>query len=119
MEPFKPTAYLLGSRSIPSSITQYAFTGGARRWLAIPLDLSQPPVTYAAQALAYAQLQREIRFFGSTVGFWLSYTAGRAVRFDLQGNPVETRDSAYEPGDASVFMGKRDVTKILSVSPDA
>ena len=47
---FKPHAYLVGSQNCPSQITFYGITGGAERWLKIPLDLSQPPVSYAVQA---------------------------------------------------------------------
>ena len=47
---FKPRAYLVSTQDHPSSITMYSFPGGADRWLKIPLELSRPPVTYAAQA---------------------------------------------------------------------
>ena len=49
-ESFKPHAYLVGSQNRPSQITFYGLTGGPERWLKIPLDLSQPAVTYAVQA---------------------------------------------------------------------
>jgi hypothetical protein len=49
---FKPHAYLLGSSNQPSQICIFGLTGGAERWLKIPLDLSQPPLSYAAQALS-------------------------------------------------------------------
>ena len=42
---FKPHAYLVGSENRPSQITIYGVTGGPERWLKIPLDLSQSPVT--------------------------------------------------------------------------
>ncbi|MGJ0506036.1 MAG: hypothetical protein ACR652_02655 [Methylocystis sp.] len=41
---FKPTAYLLGTERRPSQ--------GPERWLRISVDLTQPPVTFASQALA-------------------------------------------------------------------
>jgi hypothetical protein len=49
---FEPHGYLLGSSDRPSQIFIFGITGGAERWLKIPLDLSQPPLSYAAQALA-------------------------------------------------------------------
>ena len=49
---FKPAAYLLGTSNRPSQIWMFGVTGGAERWLKIPLDTSQSPVTYAEQALA-------------------------------------------------------------------
>jgi len=48
-ESFKPHAYLVGSQNRPSQITFYGMTG-ARAVVENPLDLSQPPVTYALQA---------------------------------------------------------------------
>jgi hypothetical protein len=47
---FIPHAYLIGTQARPSQITIYGLTGGAERWLKIPLDLLQPPVTFVAQA---------------------------------------------------------------------
>ena len=48
---FQPCAYFVGTRDRPSSICMYGISGGSDRWLKIPLDLSQSPVTFAAQAL--------------------------------------------------------------------
>jgi len=39
-----------GDDTRPSSIASFGLTGGAERWLKIPLDLSQRPVTFALQA---------------------------------------------------------------------
>ena len=39
-----------GDDTRPSSIASFGLTGGAERWLKIPLDLSQHPVTFALQA---------------------------------------------------------------------
>jgi len=104
---FKPHAYLVGSRDRPWSITFYGMTGGAERWLKIPLDLSQPPVTFAAQALEFAKRTPEVNYFGPTTGFIVNYTPDSAVRFDLQGNPVEHLERAYIPGKVEVFIGKQ------------
>jgi hypothetical protein len=48
---FQPSAYLLGTETKPTQITFFGITGGAERWMRIPLDLSRQPVTFAAQAL--------------------------------------------------------------------
>jgi hypothetical protein len=47
---FKPHGILLGTDTRPSQIVIFAISGGAERWLKIPLDLSQSPLTYAEQA---------------------------------------------------------------------
>lgn len=106
---FQPDAYLLGTASRPSQITIYGMTGGAKRWLSIPLDLSKPPVTLAAQALAVARQTPQAPFFGSTTGFVVNYTSDRAVLFDLDGHPKEIFDHAYMPGEVSLSIGGRKI----------
>jgi hypothetical protein len=106
-EAFKPHAYLVGSENRPSQITFYGLTGGPERWLKIPLDLSQPPVTYALQAHDFVKKTPEVPFFGKTTGFIVNYTPDSAVRFDLNGDPVEHFDRAYIPGQVEVFIGKQ------------
>ena len=48
--------------------TKQSITGGTDRWLKIPLDLSQPPVTYAVQALDIVRKTPTITFFRPTTG---------------------------------------------------
>ena len=104
---FKPHAYLVGSTNRPSQITFYGMTGGPERWLKIPLDLSQPPVTYALQAHEFVAKTPFVPYHGRTTGFIVNYTPDSAVRFDLDGNPVEHLDRAYVPGQVEVFIGKQ------------
>ena len=104
---FKPHAYLVGSENRPSQITIYGVTGGPERWLKIPLDLSQPPVTYAVQAHEFVAKTPSVPFFGPTTGFVVNYTPDSAVSFDLDGNPIEHFDRAYRPGQVEVFIGKQ------------
>ncbi|HXY58167.1 MAG TPA: hypothetical protein VEH76_06275 [Methylocystis sp.] len=106
-ESFKPSAYLVTKGKRPSSITLYGMTGGAERWLKIPLDLSKAPVTYAAQAHEFAKRTPQVTFFGRTTGFIVNYTPDHAVRFDLDGNPVEHFNRAYILEQVEVFVGKR------------
>jgi hypothetical protein len=75
----------------------YCFSGGPKRWLKIPLDCSQPPVTFAEQALAVVRKTPLVMFFGSTTGYIVNYTPEFAVRFDLEGNPIEVLPRAYSP----------------------
>ena len=104
---FKPHAYLVGSESRPSQITIYGVTGGPERWLKIPLDLSQPPVTYAVQAHDFVKKMPVVPFFGKTTGYIVNYTPDSALSFDLDGDPVEHFNRAYRPGQVEVFIGKQ------------
>ena len=70
-------------------------TVGAERWLRIPLDLSKPPVTFAAQAAAFVKQTPKTAFHGPTTGFVINYTPDHAVRFDIDGSPVECPSSDY------------------------
>ena len=101
---FLPHAYLLGTEGHPTEITLYGLTGGPERWLKIPLDLSQPPVTFAAQAHAVVKKTPYAPWHGGTTGFIVNYSRDSAVRFDLDGNPVEYFDRAYRPAGQFVLM---------------
>jgi hypothetical protein len=107
---FQPTAYLLGTTDRPSQTLFFGMTGGPERWLRIALDLSQPPLSYAAQALAVARKTPEVKFFGPVTGFIINYSPDRAVRFDGEGQPVETLARAYHPAEVSVTLGRRPVS---------
>jgi hypothetical protein len=107
---FKPHGILLGAEERPSQILFFAITGGAERWLTIPLDLSQSPVTFAEQALAVARKTPSVPFFGRTTGFIVNYTPDHALRFDLEGQPLETLARAYCPGEITVTLGRRPVS---------
>jgi hypothetical protein len=106
---FKPAAYLLGTSNRPSQIWMFGVTGGAERWLKIPLDISQSPVTYAEQALAVVRKTPVVQFFGPTTGFIVNYTPDHAVRFDAEGRPVETLARAYRPGEVTLYLGNREI----------
>jgi hypothetical protein len=120
---FKPSAYLLGSSNRPSQIWMFGLTGGAETWLKIPLDPSQPPITYAEQALAVVRKTPVVQFFGPTTGFIVNYTPDHAVRFDLEGRPVETLARAYRPGRVTLYLGGRAIPagtlgRILSMADE-
>lgn len=104
---FKPEAYLLGTASRPSQITIYGMTGGPRRWLRIPLDVTKSPVTFAEQALAVVRQTPVVPFFGPTTGFVVNYTPDAAIQFDLEGQPVAAIDHAYIPGESSLTIGSQ------------
>jgi hypothetical protein len=102
---FKPQAYLCGTQARPSSITMYALSGGPERWLKIPLDCSRPPVTYATQALVVVHNTPTVPFFGPTTGFIVNYTPDCAVKFDVNGDPVEILGRAYCPTQVELKIG--------------
>ncbi len=91
----------------PSQITFYGMTGGPERWLKIPLDLLQSPVTFALQAHEFVRKTQFAPYHGRTTGFIVNYSPDSAVRFDRDGNPVEHFDKAYISGQVEVFIGKR------------
>jgi hypothetical protein len=66
-----------------------AGSGGSERWLKIPLDCTRPSITFATRALSVVRKTPVVPFFGPTTGFVVNYSPDRAVRFDLDGNPVE------------------------------
>jgi hypothetical protein len=120
---FKPHGVLLGTEERPSQILFFAITGGAERWLKIPLELSQPPVTYAEQALAVVRNTPFVRFLGRTTGYIVNYSPDHAVRFDREGQSIETLTRAYRPGEVTVSLGRRPVSaeafgKALGTWPD-
>jgi hypothetical protein len=104
---FEPAAYLLGTSDRPSQIFIFGITGGAERWLKIPIDLSQPPVSYAVQALEVVRRTPVVEFFGTATGFIVNYTPDHAVRFDVEGRPVETLTRAYRPGEVTLYLSGR------------
>ena len=64
-------------------------------------------MTFATQALGFVRQTPVVPFFGPTTGFVINYTPDRAVRFDLEGNPVECLPCAYFPGDVTLTLGNR------------
>jgi hypothetical protein len=121
---FQPSAYLLGTETRPTQITIFGMTGGSERWLRIPLDLTKPALTFASQALAVARRIPRIPFFGPTIGYVVNYTTDCAVRFDLNGDPVQQLDRAYSPGNVAVLMGGREVSveilaRIMPLVPES
>ena len=121
---FVPHAYLLGSAERPSQLFAYGLTGGAERWLKIPLDISKSPLTFAAQAHAFAVKTPRTAFHGPTTGFIVNYTPDSSVRFDIDGNPVEEFDRAYRPGEVELLLRGRTVptetfAKVMGMGADA
>jgi len=106
---FEPCAYFVGTAEKPSSICIYGISGGAERWLKIPINISKPPVTFAAQALNLVRETSSVSFWGRTTGFIVNYTPDFAVRFDINGIPVEVLDHAYRPAEVTLQIGGKEI----------
>ena len=109
--PFKPHAVLLTERTVPSQITFCGLMGGPSQFLVIPLDTNKPPVTFVSQTLAGLPDvdeggTRYVPFFGMVQGFVVNYLQEWAVRFDLQGHPLEILQQAYAPGHVLLSIRK-------------
>jgi hypothetical protein len=108
---FEPHAYFVTERAVPTQITICALTGGADRWLRVALDTTRPPLTFAEQALAEARRECVKPFYGAVTGVIVNYSPDRAVRFDLEGDPVCVYDRAYSPGATTVSLGGRPLSR--------
>jgi hypothetical protein len=116
---FQPHAVIQTQRTVPTQIFICGLTGGAERWLIIRFDLSRPPVTFVEQALEGLKNKSfltpsgtlGVGFFGAALGIIVNFSPDRAVRFDLEGNPLEVLERAYRPGQASLSVG------VTAVSP--
>jgi hypothetical protein len=94
-------------------------TGGIDGWLMIPLDHSQPPITFVQQVLS--ALPEKLRptfagrpsvpFFGRALGFIINYSPEKALRCSLTGQPLEVLAKAYRPGEIELYLGTRRVPK--------
>ncbi len=115
---FRPHAIIQTERTVPSQITFCGFTGGTERWLTIRFDLSKPPITFIQQALDALPEKapqgqngrRYVTFFGEALGLIINYSPDKAVRCDLDGQPLEVLSEAYRPGEVSLSFGGKPVS---------
>jgi len=112
---FQPHAIIQPEHTVPTQITICGLTGGAERWLMIPLDLSQSPVTFiqkAVNALPEKTMPRSdggrhVMFFGRALGLIINYSPDFALRCDLDGTPLEVLTKTYRPGEVCLSFGGR------------
>jgi hypothetical protein len=112
---FKPHAVIVTERNVASQITFCALAGGPGTLLIVPFDLSQPPLTFVGQAVAGwprkapvgANGRRYVPFFGEPLGLIINYSPDRALRCNLEGNPVEWLSAAYRVGQIDLTLGGR------------
>jgi hypothetical protein len=114
---FSPHAVIYTERTVPSQIMVCGLTGGIKEWLIIPLNHSQPPITFVQQVLS--ALPEKLRltlagspcvpFFGRALGFIINYSPEKALRCSLTGQPLEVLAKAYRPGEIDLYLGTRRV----------
>jgi hypothetical protein len=107
---FRPT-----ERRVPQPIFVAAFIA-VERLLRIDFDPALVPVSYANKAVAGIRSRlseftsesggspETLPAFGRPIGLIVNYTPDRAVRFDLNGNPVEMFKHAYRPADTCIGL---------------
>ena len=105
---FKPHGVIVTERERPSQIFIAAILGVAnlRR---VDFDLSQGPPSFIQQALdglraRVAKSGGVVTTFGRPTGIIVNYSPDQAVRFDLDGKPVEAMDRAYRLGEATFHL---------------
>ena len=80
---------------------------GVEKLLRIDLDATQGPVSFVRQVLD--RLPEKVPAFGKPIGFVINYSPDTAVRFDSNGQPIETLDEAVRPGTAVLRLGGRPI----------
>jgi hypothetical protein len=105
-ENFRPHAIILTERTVPSPIFVAAMIG-VEKLLRIDLDATQGPVSFVRQTLD--RLPERVPAFGKPTGFVINYSPGKAVRFDLNGQPIAILDEAVRPGTAALLLGGRPI----------
>ena len=115
---FSPHAVIQTETTMPSQITICGMTGGAERWLIIRFDLSKPPITFVQQAIdalpSLVSPAGGVPFFGRAVGLIINYTLDKALRCNLDGDPLEVVPKAYRVGEVQLSLGgKRIEPRVL------
>ena len=106
---FKPHGIFVTECSVPSQIVMCGLTGGPKKWLRIELDLSQSPITFVQQAIDLAKQKPTVPFFGKVRGMVINYSFDLAVRYDLNGNPIEWSNRPYTPGKIELLSRGKEV----------
>ena len=105
-ENFCPHAIILTERTVPSPIFVAAIIG-VEKLLRIDLDATQGPVSFVKQVLDH--VPEGVPAFGKPIGFVINYSPDTAVRFNSNGQPIETLDEAVRPGTAVLRLGGRPI----------
>ena len=103
---FKPHAVILTERQVPTQVTFYAVTGGARHRI-IPFKEGSTPKTYAVQARE--ALPETVPGLGRPTGYVVNYSPDYALWFNREGRLVGRLDRALRVGQSAVIVGGKKV----------
>jgi hypothetical protein len=106
---FKPKGFIITEHTVPTSITMAAFVG-ADQSLWVDFEPGTAPITYLGQTLRTAKQRSPIPFFGNAIGVIINYSPDEALRFDMQGMPVEILPTAHQGETLSVSIRGRVVS---------
>ena len=110
---FRPHAVILTERMVPSQIFFCGAMGGTERFRIIRFEDTRAPVTFVPQVLKALPGKVNpggfVPFFGKALGFVVNYSPDQAVRYDLDGTPVEVLPTAYRIGEVQLWIGKKRV----------
>jgi len=107
---FRPHAVILTEHERPTSITMAAFSS-ADRQLRVEFEPGTASISYLAQTLRAARQRSPINFYGKAVGFIINYAPDNAIRYDLNGNPLDVLSSAYRPEELTISIRGRPVSR--------
>ena len=109
---FKPHAVIQTETTVPSQIIICGLTGGAERWLIIRFD-PKPPITFIQQAIdalpSMVSPAGGVPFFGRAVGLVINYATNKALRCNLDGNPLEVLPKAFRVGEVQLSLGGKGI----------
>lgn len=114
-ETFQPHAIIICERSIPEPIWLAAVLG-VDRILRIDFAEGSAPISYVRQAVAGVEAKlREwkssvLPAFGRPQAVAINYTSGKAVEFDLRGQPLRVFDEAVRTGVTTLGLGGRSIS---------
>ena len=109
---FAPHAVILTERARPQGLFIAAMIG-ISELKRVDFALGSYPVTYVQQALDGVQRKMkrwgrgQLPCFGRPTGIVINYTPDWAVRFDLNGEAIESFDAAYRLGEATLSIRGR------------
>ena len=107
---FRPHAIILTEHERPTSITMAAFSS-ADRQLWVEFQSGSSHISYITQALKAARQRSPINFYGKAVGFIINYGPDNAIRYDLNGNPMDVLSSAYRSDELTISIRGRPVSR--------
>jgi len=101
---FRPHVIILTEHRIPTQITFAAITG-ADRHLIVNFEPGTVAISYLEQTLRAVKQRSPIRFYGRALEVIVNYSPDRAVRFSLDGIPLEVLPAAHRLGELTVSIG--------------